>query len=173
MVPWEPSLSSSSEWKLSLDSWQRAVGGVCALGEGVVAGESLSLSRCLSSSFPVSPWRGEEEEKSSSTFNRPPPQAPPPSWRSSCRSATEETVRSGRPLLVGFHADLQLLTLTSRLLKGCWATDSCFSSSEDGARPHTLSDKEASDWSAAPPRVGVEQEVSERAGVGGAVMSSE
>lgn len=175
MVPWEPSLSSSSEWTLSLDSWQRAVGGVCALGEGVVAGESLSLSRCLSSSFPASPWRGEqEEEKSSSIFNRPPPQAPPPSRRSSCRSGTEKTVRSRHLPLVGFHAELQLLTLTSRLLKGCWATDSCFSSSEDGARPHTLSDKEASDWSAPPPpRVGVEQEVSERAGVGGAVMSSE
>lgn len=70
--------------------------------------------------------------------------------------------------LAGFYADLELLTLTSRPLKGC-----CFSSSEDGARPHTLSEKEASDWSAALPRVGVEQEASERAGVGGAVMSSE
>lgn len=77
-------------------------------------------------------------------------------------------VRGPRRPLVGFHTDLELLTLTSRLLKGC-----CFSSSEDGARLHTPSEIEASDWSAALPRVGVEQEASERAGVGGAVMSSE
>lgn len=78
-------------------------------------------------------------------------------------------VRGWRLPLVGFLVDLELLTLTSRLLKGCCS----FSSSEDGARPQTLSEKDVSDWSAALPRVGVEQEASDSAGVGGAVMSSE
>lgn len=59
----------------------------------------------------------------------------------------------------------------------CWAAemaDSCLSSSEDGARAARLElrEKLTSDWSTLP-RVGVEQEVSDRAGVGGAVMSSE
>lgn len=57
-----------------------------------------------------------------------------------------------------------------------WAelTDSCLSSSDDGARSERveLCGKERSDRSTLP-RVGVEQEVSETAGVGGAVMSSE
>ena len=59
----------------------------------------------------------------------------------------------------------------------CWAaeiTDSCLSNSDDGARPQweELREKDRSDWSMLP-RVGVEQEVSDTAGVGGAVMSSE
>lgn len=59
----------------------------------------------------------------------------------------------------------------------CWAaemTDSCLSNSDDGARPEReeLREKDRSDWSMLL-RVGVEQEVSETAGVGGAVMSSE
>lgn len=90
-----------------------------------------------------------------------------------------------------FHITVELLTLTSRRaadggrLTGsrprteppCWAaemTDSCLSSSDDGARPQReeLREKDTSDWSMLL-RVGVEQEVSETAGVGGAVMSSE
>lgn len=59
----------------------------------------------------------------------------------------------------------------------CWAaemTDSCLSNSDDGASPEReeLREKHRSDWSMLP-RVGVEHEVSETAGVGGAVMSSE
>ncbi len=53
-------------------------------------------------------------------------------------------------------------------------TDSCFSNSDDGAKPQReeLREKDRSGWSMVP-RVGVEQDVSETAGVGGAVMSSE
>ncbi len=59
----------------------------------------------------------------------------------------------------------------------CWAAemaDSCLSNSDDGARPEReeLIEKDRSDRSMLP-RVGVEQEVSDTAGVGGPVMSSE